>query len=260
MALALLLQPAIIADLSSLAGHRPSPDESPLDSLAIDLSFVVWFLSVFALRFHWLKSARRGRKEATDEPPSVAVAGGAYIEKRPLSEAAAWPLALAPLVWLVFPLAGAIAFYRLVLTDDRLRRAAAAPQDEPRRGHPCLTALAFASVLLTPLVVCFRLWRIAGPAGRQHRLLAAASCPVLVVFTWVLAWSDSVAVSYGCWMGAAVLYACLLVAYQRRQNDLVRSLGVPVAYGRCEQEAGSRAYARKGRRVRKNSDGDVENP
>ncbi|GAA2710331.1 MULTISPECIES: hypothetical protein [Streptomyces] len=234
--MALLYGSSLVVDLTSWARHQPTTS-SPLDDIVLELTFIVWILALFTLRFHWLKSARTGRRAATDEPPSVAVAGGAYVEGRPRTEAAAWPLAVAPMAPLVFPLVGAVPFHRLALTDNRLRRAAEppAPAGRLRRGHPFLTTLAFASLLVTPLVVCFRLWRLAGPAGRrQYRLLAAASCPALFVLTWApLGWGSAGA-EYGCWTAAGLLYAFLLAAYQQCQNDLARSLGVQLPYGRCE--------------------------
>ncbi|MEV4436638.1 hypothetical protein [Streptomyces sp. NPDC049585] len=127
-----------------------------------------------------------------------------------------------------------------------LRAPAPAQAGKPRRGHPFLTTVAFASFLATPVVVCSRLWRLAGPAGRrQLRLLAAASCPVLLVLTWApLGW-DSPAADYGCWTAAGFLYAFLLAAYQQCQNDLVRSLGVQLPYGRCETARSATSRTRK---------------
>jgi hypothetical protein len=188
------------------------------------LPLLLWSLSFAGLgilRAVWLRSAWRGRQDPEQTPPLVGVAGGTggYVEARPVTEVVAWPFATAlvaailvgvllqklspseypgtiSLAGLLYPPLAAIPFYRFALTGDRMRAAAAIRYGcRSRRGRPLLAALAFASIIVTPIVVLVHLWRLTALRGieesarRRYRALAALAFPILLVLTMFAAFA-----------------------------------------------------------------------
>ncbi|MET8627087.1 hypothetical protein ABZW30_25560 [Kitasatospora sp. NPDC004669] len=217
-----------------------------LIQMLVDLSFVLWLTGLASLRLSWLWSVKRDRESPpkNPSPPLTAVADHAYVEARPLSEAAAWPLVTGFFLWCLFPPLSAFFFHRLALTGTRLHAEAAAPGKRHRRGHPVVMTLAFASIIATPIPLCLLLWQSAsllGPGAdhRRYRTLAATACPALfvlpVAWFYFYCYSDQAIweIELGFLLGVAlmVLYTLLIAAVQRCQNCLVLRLGSPVPYG-----------------------------
>jgi hypothetical protein len=248
------------------------------------LALLLWSLSLAGLgilRAAWLRSAWRGRQDPEQAPPLVGVAGGTggYVEARPVAEVVAWPFATAlvaaillgvplqelpppeypgtiSLAGLLYPPLAAIPFYRFALTGDRMRAAAAIRYGcRSRRGRPLLAALAFACIIVTPIVVLVHLWRLTALRGigesarRRYRALAALACPILLVLTMLasarlvqtmlaparLALPQRMTEFRPAMIAAAlslVLYALLMGAIQRCQNRFVaeEDIAAPVLH------------------------------
>jgi hypothetical protein len=222
---------------------------------------LLWLFSLGFFRFKWLQSAWRGRQGTGLAPPQVyRTSNGDYVEARPVTEAAAWPLVSGPVFFtlLVYPLLGVIQFHRIALTGDRLRAEAARREGRSRRrGHPVLTTVAFASIIATPIVVCAHLWRLCTLLGRHHvarKYKALAILAFLLLFPvipithvplveQILLENDwAFAILFVDVSFATLLYPMVIAAIQRCQNHLVQAFGTPVPYGRCENTS-SRSLA-----------------
>ncbi|MEU1519915.1 hypothetical protein ABZ490_48715 [Streptomyces sp. NPDC005811] len=215
----------------------------------------LWIGCLGILRISWLLSALQGRRgevadgrveSAKQKTPFVGKVRttGLYVEARPLTEAAAWPMTTGLLMfsWLVYPLLGAIQFHRIALTENRL---------SGRGGNPAVATLAFVSVVATPLAVSRLLWRMSARdiRERRNRFLAIVSLPALYVLPAVqiaslylsadedLDVSSSswlILCSLGCGLLSAFLYTMISVSMQQCQNRMIPKIADEVKYGECE--------------------------
>jgi hypothetical protein len=267
--LVVLIFPIICLTVLAATMAAVSIGEAPRNGIVYGLIVALWSLwltGLGILRGVWLWSTWRGRQDPEQTPPLVGVAGGTggYVESRPVTEVVAWPSAAAllatllvgvllralpqypgaiPLAALLYPPLAAIPFYRFALTGDRLHVAAATRNGCPsRRGRPLLAALAFASIIATPIVVLVHLRRLTTllgvhePMCRRYRTIAALTSPLLLVLTILVLMNKPLAMAI---FGAALimmLYALFMGAIQRCQNRLVAEgdLATPVRYGLCE--------------------------
>lgn len=206
--------------------------------------YVVWLGALGVLRMIWLLSALEGRRdEESRKAPFVGKVrdNGLYVEARPVIEAAAWPMASGLLIfpWLLYPVIGAIQFHRIMLTGNRLRG---------HRGHCSVATLAFTSVVATPVIVSHQLWRFAAlNNSRRNKILAVLACPALFtlpvaqVASLLSASNSTLSVFpwlFLCFVASgllsALLYALLVAAVQKCQNNLIQKLADEVKSGQCE--------------------------
>jgi hypothetical protein len=255
----LLFPPLCIMVIAALVGWAAGPwAPLPLRQLSYPfygrwalLALMLWTAILGILRLLWLRDCQRGRAGQRCPPPLVGYvpgSGGGYVESRPLTEAVAWPLAIGLLAGVFYPPFGAISFYRFALTADRFRVTTGERRPRSRGGHPLITAVAFASIVLTPIVLVVHLWRLTSLLEkvneRVYRTLAILACSALLVIVGpgvvlyrvtVGDWKELTGLVFFA-MLPTVVYAALIAAIQHCQNYLLETRAERVPYGKCESK------------------------